>query len=786
MMNKKCIFKVDDRLEFQADTANRLLENLSKEMARGAVIGDGVGMGKTYTSLFCAFSYMKDYLNNSKQTRKKFTSILIVVPNDAILKKWQAELTPYAKPGNFSEYIRGIKYYPKIISKLLKLINNTKSYDEINKYRENIRKRISWSVILMKKSQMKQLCTKKSNLYKELKFVTGFLIIDEAHHLKEPSMKKLFKEKHCELMDMSANGGYAPRFLLLTATPFQKKISQIEIIMANENFLDKKKDYEALKDHVNNIQGALQSRRLPEKDFYRLRKKSHELSDKMKYYMVINPLELRFENKNSRIKRYEFINGQPMKKKILDTRQDFELGRKIFENNADMRMKLSQFHKDYLHHRFSMKGKKYIESYLERFTSFQPEKPNALKVEVLKQIIQTHLSQTHNIWNQKFIVFCDMVNDTNKKVLLKGRNRLHDKIRKACENTINIGKYEKVDSPNFYSILGKTFRKTALEFVFFKLKGNKELRPKWEERITRWHHTLQSSNLYHYYGIDMKKYYEQKFLEMSIRFAVKSFIYKRLEKLENDSVKKKRVKSEIESIFKNSALKKRYAGLSGYKLIGMNLQSMLHMWQLYWENEKNTKRKKRGSNALKSLISVLKKDRKRLLKQFEGEFPRHNPRLVEVFNGEKKNLEALRAYQTPLEPIALVVSSAGEEGIDLQAFTKGIIHYDFCWSPGKMVQREGRVDRIGSAVEMYGKHELFKKKELGLRKHIKNRGLQVHYLMIPDTYDERKYMRMRERQRLFRLLVPSNLEDERINIEGSMSEKKLSRLCIKLSVVRGR
>ena len=108
---------------------------------------------------------------------------------------------------------------------------------------------------------------------------------------------------------------------------------------------------------------------------------------------------------------------------------------------------------------------------------------------------------------------------------------------------------------------------------------------------------------------------------------------------------------------------------------------------------------------------------------------------------EKKNI--LNEFQNPLEPFALIVSNAGSEGLDMQNYTKGCIHYDMAWSPGVMIQRNGRINRIGKQCA-------------------KRQAVQNHYLVIPNTYDERIFSALQKRMTALNLLVPIDIESKEL------------------------
>ena len=56
-------------------------------------------------------------------------------------------------------------------------------------------------------------------------------------------------------------------------------------------------------------------------------------------------------------------------------------------------------------------------------------------------------------------------------------------------------------------------------------------------------------------------------------------------------------------------------------------------------------------------------------------------------------------FNTPLVPEVLIVTTSGQEGINLHRECRHVIHHDLPWNPATLEQRTGRVDRIGSKIE---------------------------------------------------------------------------------------
>jgi len=152
----------------------------------------------------------------------------------------------------------------------------------------------------------------------------------------------------------------------------------------------------------------------------------------------------------------------------------------------------------------------------------------------------------------------------------------------------------------------------------------------------------------------------------------------------------------------------------------------------------------------------MKRRKKHLLESLKAMLPGEN--LVETYSSnesECRHKKSLAAFQSPLEPFAMIVSNAGSEGLDMQKYSKGCIHYDMTWSPGLMVQRNGRINRIG-------------------KKCPKNQAIENHYLIIPNTYDERIFSALQKRMKALNLLIPIDAESEKLFVDiDSRDAKKL-------------
>lgn len=126
-----------------------------------------------------------------------------------------------------------------------------------------------------------------------------------------------------------------------------------------------------------------------------------------------------------------------------------------------------------------------------------------------------------------------------------------------------------------------------------------------------------------------------------------------------------------------------------------------------------------------------------------------SPEYVGRFDGDASEAEKeLRKdnFNGRYAPLVLLVSRVGEEGIDLQAHTRYVLHYDLEWNPARMEQREGRVDREGRRDQ---------------------EPVQVQFFLLKDTYEERVFHTVMQRNAWFEILIGSKrkelgkqLEDE--------------------------
>jgi superfamily II DNA/RNA helicase len=134
--------------------------------------------------------------------------------------------------------------------------------------------------------------------------------------------------------------------------------------------------------------------------------------------------------------------------------------------------------------------------------------------------------------------------------------------------------------------------------------------------------------------------------------------------------------------------------------------------------------------------------RDRLVRQLTDRYSTRD--LVARYDGaiaQEERDRHLHGFNSPFEPLVLIASSVGQEGIDLQRYCRHVIHYDLEWNPAKLEQREGRVDRQGRLAKG---------------------PVNVYFLLCRGTYDERIMHAMVNRFRWHHVLLANKTKLERI------------------------
>ena len=98
------------------------------------------------------------------------------------------------------------------------------------------------------------------------------------------------------------------------------------------------------------------------------------------------------------------------------------------------------------------------------------------------------------------------------------------------------------------------------------------------------------------------------------------------------------------------------------------------------------------------------------------------------------------AFNTPFFPEILVASSVMAEGVDLHLHCRHVIHHDLDWNPSTLEQRTGRLDRLGSHAWRSGM------------------PIVVYEPFLEATQDEKQYRVVKDRERWFNVVMGEKLE----------------------------
>ena len=130
-----------------------------------------------------------------------------------------------------------------------------------------------------------------------------------------------------------------------------------------------------------------------------------------------------------------------------------------------------------------------------------------------------------------------------------------------------------------------------------------------------------------------------------------------------------------------------------------------------------------------------------------------NIRLANGLVKQETRQRLMLAFNTPFFPEVLVASSVLAEGVDLHLSCRYVIHHDLSWNPSTLEQRTGRVDRIGAKAEMVSK------------------PIEVFLPYIGGTQDEKQYRVVMDRERWFQVLM-----GEKYPTDESSTEKAAERI----------
>ena len=143
----------------------------------------------------------------------------------------------------------------------------------------------------------------------------------------------------------------------------------------------------------------------------------------------------------------------------------------------------------------------------------------------------------------------------------------------------------------------------------------------------------------------------------------------------------------------------------------------------------------------------LHKDTDDDLRQIEGISAMPNIRLANGLVKQETRQRLMLAFNTPFFPEILVASSVLAEGVDLHLNCRYVIHHDLSWNPSTLEQRTGRVDRIGAKAETVAK------------------PIEVFLPYVGGTQDEKQYRVVMDRERWFQVLMGEKYQTDEAHTE---------------------
>jgi SNF2-related domain/Helicase conserved C-terminal domain len=91
-----------------------------------------------------------------------------------------------------------------------------------------------------------------------------------------------------------------------------------------------------------------------------------------------------------------------------------------------------------------------------------------------------------------------------------------------------------------------------------------------------------------------------------------------------------------------------------------------------------------------------------LARRLKAEFNDDGHAIRVLFGGEDCDRKAIKsAFNDPNDPVRILVATdAASEGMNLQETARLLLHFDVPWNPGRLEQRNGRLDRHGQARDV--------------------------------------------------------------------------------------
>ncbi|UGA43037.1 DEAD/DEAH box helicase [Bradyrhizobium quebecense] len=149
------------------------------------------------------------------------------------------------------------------------------------------------------------------------------------------------------------------------------------------------------------------------------------------------------------------------------------------------------------------------------------------------------------------------------------------------------------------------------------------------------------------------------------------------------------------------------------------------------------------------------------LSQMKGISVMPNIRLANGLVKQETRQRLMLAFNTPFFPEVLVASSVLAEGVDLHLSCRHVIHHDLSWNPSTLEQRTGRVDRIGAIAETVRK------------------PIEVFLPYVGGTQDEKQFRVVMDRERWFQVLMGADYRTDE-----HFTEKAAERIPLPVAAAR--
>jgi len=770
--------KTDEITEEQAKkqilAVKKGFEILQKK--NGVMLADDVGMGKTFEALGLVF--LESYHRLKYAKAKRIPRVLVIVPSTALKIKWEKDVQ---------------KFFQKCV-KEDKIVNIIK--------KELSKPRVVYSKGDFRYSREKLVICSINTLFDNpLHRRWDIVVIDEAHKFKNKHTKRYALFDNLERKDVEPIlHGKFQKLILMTATPFQLQPKEIInllslIVSAHSVSKDKEKlksDLNNVKDTLNEYQARVQSFERSWKDIPYIEAPQIEQLNipKLKIEEVIKErlhdpnfsgsvkkaLALFLETKSlkekleSSLASFLIRNSKPMEYRIeivgsllpnssnsaIQLTSDEELfyllvNKFLYEVNKHKRTFTVQVLQETTSSyatldKYSISSQKRTSKLAKRdiiikhyrnlvtkaIESFKKveEHPKIRELKLNLGLRSNDTNAPENLPSEKTLIFCRFIEtasvikkETNKefrriisksipqeiqnafrkkyprKIFLKGRRKPKTvkawRFSKRFENLLKRGRGEIFALLDSLYSTSPNFKRRIQEEALFRTYTKQGIRKYWKGMGEELENVIRS------------KLKEEYFLFL----IMKGFQEKSQGKVLTRQDKTRIMREAVEEIFKEKL----------YDYLKREIEDI----------EKN--------------FHVLSEDDvvSRITRLIEG---LRRQDFAEVLSGETKSIfqgRLIEAFNTKFNPMVLIVTQIGQEGIDLQKECSKVIHYDLWWNPAVMEQRVGRVDRIGSKIS----------REPALK-------LEVYTPFIKDTVDEDIFKIVKEREKWFKLIIGSKYAKE--------------------------